>query len=281
MATAVRFSEEATSKYAQAGDIRIHYNEVGTGDDVVIFLHGGGPGATSWSNFFKNVGVVSEQYRCLLVDQPGFGKSDSVTMAEPRNTVNARALKDLMDALGIEKASLIGNSMGGGTAITFAIDYPDRIEKLIVMGSGTGGSPPIFAPIPTEGIKILNEVFEEPSVEGLRRLINVMLFDGSMVPDEVLEQRYSTIMDNPDHLTARRNSVTTVRDLSAQLADIAAPTLVLHGRNDRVVPLENGLRLVGSIPNSRLVVLNRCGHWAQYEHSDVFNRLVMDFLANG
>ena len=281
MATAVRFSEEATSKYAQAGDIRIHYNEVGTGNDVVIFLHGGGPGATSWSNFFKNVGVVSEEYRCLLVDQPGFGKSDSVTMAEPRNTVNARALKDLMDALGIGKASLIGNSMGGGTAITFAIDYPDRIEKLIVMGSGTGGSPPIFAPIPTEGIKILNEVFEEPSVEGLRRLINVMLFDGSMVPDEVLEQRYSTIMDNPDHLTARRNSVTTVRDLSAQLADIAVPTLVLHGRNDRVVPLENGLRLVGSIPNSRLVVLNRCGHWAQYEHSDVFNRLVMDFLANG
>ena len=87
-------------------------------------------------------------------------------------------------------------------------------------------------------------------------------------------------MDNPDHLTARRNSVTTQRDVSVQLAGIGAPTLVLHGRNDRVVPLENGLRLVSSIPNSRLVVLNQCGHWAQYEHSDVFNRLVMDFLAN-
>ena len=98
MTTAVRFSEEATSKYAQAGDIRIHYNEVGEGD-AVIFLHGGGPGATSWSNFFKNVGVVSEQYRCLLVDQPGFGKSDSVTMTEPRSTVNARAIRDLMDVL--------------------------------------------------------------------------------------------------------------------------------------------------------------------------------------
>ena len=279
MTTAVRFSEEATSKYVQAGDIRIHYNEVGEGD-AVIFLHGGGPGATSWSNFFKNVGVVSEQYRCLLVDQPGFGKSDSVTMVEPRSTVNARAVRDLMDALGIEKASLIGNSMGGATAITFAVDYPNRIDKLIIMGSGGAASPPLFAPSPTEGIKILNEVFESPSVEGLRRLINVMLFDGSMVPDEVLEQRYKTIMDNPDHLTARRNSVTTMRDLSMDLPGIAAPTLVLHGRNDRVVPLENGLRLVTSIPNSRLVVLNQCGHWAQYEHSDVFNRLVMDFLAN-
>ena len=278
MTTAVRFSEEATSKYVQAGDIRIHYNEVGAGD-AVIFLHGGGPGATSWSNFFKNVGVVSEHYRCLLVDQPGFGKSDSVTMVEPRGTVNARAVRDMMDALGIEKASLIGNSMGGGTAITFSIDYPDRIDKLIIMGSG-GGPLPIFAPSPTEGIKILNEVFESPSVEGLRRLINVMLYDGSMVPDEVLEQRYKTIIDNPDHLTARRNSVTTQRDFSAQLAGIEAPTLVLHGRNDRVVPLENGLRLVGSIPNSRLVVLNQCGHWAQYEHADVFNRLVLDFLAN-
>lgn len=279
MTTAVRFSEEATSKYAQAGDIRIHYNEVGEGD-AVIFLHGGGPGATSWSNFFKNVGVVSEQYRCLLVDQPGFGKSDSVTMTEPRSTVNARAIRDLMDVLGIEKASLIGNSMGGATSITFAVDYPDRIDKLIVMGSGGATAAPLFAPSPTEGIKILNEVFESPSVEGLRRLINVMLFDGSMVPDEVLEQRYKTIMDNPDHLTARRNSVTTMRDLSGQLPGIEAPTLVLHGRNDRVVPLENGLRLVTSIPNSRLVVLNQCGHWAQYEHADVFNRLVMDFLAN-
>ena len=170
--------------------------------------------------------------------------------------------------------------MGGATSITFAVDYPDRIDKLIVMGSGGATAAPLFAPSPTEGIKILNEVFESPSVEGLRRLINVMLFDGSMVPDEVLEQRYKTIMDNPDHLTARRNSVTTMRDLSGQLPGIEAPTLVLHGRNDRVVPLENGLRLVTSIPNSRLVVLNQCGHWAQYEHSDVFNRLVMDFLAN-
>ena len=279
MTTATPLSEEATSKYAQAGSIRVHYNDVGTGD-AVIFLHGGGPGATSWSNFFKSVGAISAQYRCLLVDQPGFGKSDSVTMTEPRSTVNARAVRDLMDALGIEKASLVGNSMGGGTAVNFAIDYPDRIEKLIIMGSG-GGSPPIFAPTPTEGIKILNEVFENPSVEGLRRLINVMLYDGSMVPDEVLEQRYKTIMDNPAHLEARRASVQTQRDVSAQLSGIQAPTLVLHGRNDRVVPLENGLRLIGSIPTSRLVIFNQCGHWAQYEHSDVFNRLLLDFLANG
>ena len=280
MATTTQLSEEATSKYVQAGDIRVHYNEVGSGDPV-IFLHGGGPGATSWSNFFKNVGVISEQHRCLLVDQPGFGKSDSVTMTEPRSTVNARALNDMMDELGIDKASLIGNSMGGATALTFAVDYPERVEKIVIMGSGGGGSPPIFTPTPTEGIKILNEVFNNPSVEGLRRLINVMLYDGSVVPDEVLEQRYQTIVDNPGHLEARKNSVTTQRDISGRLSEIQVSTLVLHGRNDRVVPLENGLRLVGSIPNSRLVVLNQCGHWAQYEHADVFNRLVLDFLSNG
>ena len=280
MATTTQLSEEATSQYAQAGDIKLHYNDVGTGD-ALIFLHGGGPGASSWSNFFKNVGPLSEKYRCLLIDQPGFGKSESVTMKESRTTVNARAVKDLMDVLGIDKASFIGNSMGGATTVTFAIDYPERVEKIIVMGSGGAGGAPIFAPTPTEGIKILNEVFDNPSVEGLRTLINVMLYDGSQVPDEVLEQRYKTIMDNPGHMEARKNSVNVQRDISAATAGIKAPALILHGRNDRVVPLENGLRLVSSIPNSRLVVLNQCGHWAQYEHADVFNRLVLDFLANG
>ena len=272
-------SEEATSKFAQTSWIRIHYNEAGTGDPPVIFLHGSGPGATSWSNFNRNVGAVSAHYRCLLMDQPGYGKTDSYVMTEPRNTVNARAVKDLMDALGIQKASLVGNSMGGGTALCFAVDFPERLEKMVLMGSGGAGTP-LFAIMPSEGIKVLNETFDNPSVEQFRKLINVMLYDGASVPDEILRQRYDSLMSNPGHIEARRKSVTAQRSLAADLSKIQAPTLLIHGRNDRVVPLEGSLALLSAIPNSSLHIFNHCGHWAQYEHAEEFNRLVLDFLAH-
>ena len=279
MAAAVQLTEATTSKFAQAGKIKVHYNEAGTGD-ALFFLHGSGPGASSWSNFNRNVGPLSENYRCLLVDQPGYGKTDSVTMTtESRSTVNARAVKELMDTLGIEKASLVGNSMGGGTALAFAVDYPDRLEKMVLMGSG-GGGVNIFSHQPSEGIKQLNYTFDHPSVEEFRKLINIMLYDGSQVPDSLLEQRYEAVKATPGHLEARKNSVNVQRDLSADLPDIKAPALIIHGRNDRVVPLEGSLRLLTALENSRLVVFNHCGHWAQFEHANLFNRLVEDFLAN-
>ena len=214
------------------------------------------------------------------MDQPGYGKTDSVTMTtESRSTVNARAVKDVMDALNIERASLVGNSMGGGTALAFAVDYPERLNKMVLMGSGAGGVN-IFSHQPSEGIKQLNYTFDHPSVEEFRKLINVMLYDGSTVSDEILQQRYDTVKATPGHLEARNNSINVLRDLSSDLLNVKAPALLIHGRNDRVVPLEGSLRLLSSLENSRLVVFNRCGHWAQFEHARLFNRLVEDFLSN-
>lgn len=280
MTTVAQLTEEATSRHARAGSIQVHYNEAGTGP-AIIFLHGGGPGASSWSNFSRNVGPLSQKYHCLLVDQPGYGKTDPVIVTnEARSTVNARAVKDMMDTLGIEKASLVGNSMGGATALEFSATYADRLEKMVLMGSGAGGVN-IFGHTPTEGIKILNEVFDNPTLEGFRRLINVMLYDGSQVPDALLQERYRTTMANPQHLDARKQSTGPFsRDIMADLRNVKTPTLIIHGRNDRVVPLEGSLRLLSTLENSNLVVFNKCGHWAQFEHADLFNRLVLDFLSH-
>jgi 2-hydroxy-6-oxonona-2,4-dienedioate hydrolase len=277
--TTAELTEQATTKYAQTSWIRIHYNEAGTGDPPVVFLHGSGPGASSWSNFARNVAPISSHFRCLLMDQPGYGKTDSWTMTEPRNTVNARAVKDLIDVLGIERVSLVGNSMGGGTALCFAVDYPERLHKMVLMGSGGAGTS-LFAVTPSEGIKVLNETFDNPSVEQFRKLINVMLYDGASVPDQILKERYETTVGNPGHIEARKNSVNVQRNLALDLPNIKAETLIIHGRNDRVVPLEGSLALLSAIPNSSLHVFNRCGHWAQYEHADEFNRLVIDFLTH-
>ena len=285
MATAPQLTEASTSQYAQTGalsnGIRVHYNEAGTGEPV-IFLHGSGPGASSWSNFARNVGPFSEKYRAILMDQPGYNKTDTVVSEsnETRSQINGNAVVGMMDVLGLDKASFVGNSMGGATALNIAVDFPERVSKLVLMGSGSGGGANIFSQQPSEGIKVLNEVFDDPSVAGFRKLINIMLYDGSQVADEVLEQRYQATVGNMGHVEARAKSSNAQRDLSAQLPSITAPTLVIHGFNDRVVPFENSLKLLASIPTSRLVVFQHCGHWAQFEHAAEFNRLVLDFLAN-
>jgi 2,6-dioxo-6-phenylhexa-3-enoate hydrolase len=270
-------TEASTSKYVQLRDMQLHYNEAGNGPPMVM-LHGGGPGASGWSNFQRNVGSLAERHRVLLLDLPGFGKSDSVVLTEPRPQANARAVRDVLDALTIERASLVGNSMGGATSLNFAIDYPDRLDKLVVMGSAGAGQS-YFVPTPTEGIKILGQVFDNPTAEGMRRLIEIMVYDASFLTEELLQQRL-TAAQNPAHLEARRKSSPAQRDLSRELGRIQAKTLIIWGRDDRVVPLDTSMRLVAGLPDSRLHIFSRCGHWAQFEHADAFNRLVLDFLAH-
>ncbi len=278
MTTATQLTEEATSSYVDAGGNQVHYNEAGTGS-VVIMLHGSGPGASSWSNFApRNLAPLSAKHRVLLVDQLSYGKTDSVILTEPGE--RARSVRDLMDALHIEKASLVGNSMGGGTALNFTVAYPERVEKLILMGSGGGGGGSLFGHTPSEGIKVVNETHENPTPENFRRMFDVMLYDASSIGDDVLKARSEAAQASPHHQEARRKSSALSRDLSPSLPNITAPTLILHGRDDRVVPMEGSVRLVGLIPNSRLVIFNHCGHWIQYEHADEFNRLVLDFLAH-
>ncbi|HEY3116908.1 MAG TPA: alpha/beta fold hydrolase [Chloroflexota bacterium] len=276
-ATATALTAESTSKFESVGDFKLHYNEAGTGPAVVM-VHGGGPGASGWSNFQRNIGSFAEHHRTLLVDMPQFGQSDSVVVTEPRSQHTARAICALLDKLGIEKASLVGNSMGGGASINFAIDYPNRIDKLVVMGS-SGAGQSLFAPMPTEGIKVLNQVFNDPTADGMRRLINLMVYDSSFLTEELLQDRLQAAL-NPGHLEARKKSGNAQRDLGAELGKITAPTLILWGRDDRVVPMDTGLRLLAGLPGSQMHIFGHCGHWVQFEHADEFNRLVLDFLAN-
>lgn len=275
-------TNENTSKFAQTKSLKIHYNESGKGD-AVIMLHGGGPGATGWSNYFKNIGPFAEKYRTILMDQPGFGATDSISIKEePRDLVHARAVKDLIDDLGIDKVTMIGNSMGGASSMRFAIEYPDRINKLVLMGAAGGGIS-ITQPLPQEGIKIMFGLYRNPNMEGLKRMIQVFVYDSSFMTDELVEQRYSAMMEHPEHLENFMESMTPpspgLTDLSSRLNEIKAKTLIIWGRDDRFVPLDHGLKFLWGIPDSQLHIFSKCGHWAQYEHADEFNQLVLDFLA--
>jgi len=283
-----RFSAEQTSRFVRIEDggrpFNVHYNDVGDGERVVVMLHGSGPGATAWGNFNRNIdAVVDAGFRVLLIDFPGWGQSDPVVCAESRSDFNARVVKALIDQLQIERITPIGNSMGAHSAVAFALNYPQNLDKLILMGGGTGGIS-AFVPMPTEGIKRIGELYREPTLENLNRMMQVFVYDTSDLTEELMKARLDALTANPLH---NENFVKSSQlypkqfpDFGPRLPEIQARTLIVWGRNDRFVPVDVGYRLNAGILNSELHVFNQCGHWAQWEHAERFNRLVVDFLTH-
>jgi 2-hydroxy-6-oxonona-2,4-dienedioate hydrolase len=276
-------TDQDTSRYAEGGTWKIHYNEAGEGHPVIL-LHGSGPGATGWSNFHLNIGPLSEHFRVLAIDAPGWGRSDSVAAAERDH---ARAVVELMDSLGIEKAALVGNSMGGATALDFATRYPERLSHLLTMGTGSFALPLMYGPGdgPSEGLKVLFQAYRTPTPELMKSLVEIMTFSSDYATDELAQLRSDAAFARPDHLENFVHGLDTgamgrMGGSFTDIANITAPTLLIHGRDDRVVSYEHSLRLLPLIKNSRLVLLNQCGHWAQIEHADEFNRLVTDFITH-
>jgi 2-hydroxy-6-oxonona-2,4-dienedioate hydrolase len=276
------YTEASTSRYATVNGMKIHYNEAGEGE-TLIMLHGSGAGASGWSNFSRNFGAfVDAGYRVILLDCPGFAKSQALVSDVPRFLLNAQVTQGLMDVLGIQQAHLIGNSMGGGSALAFALTYPERLGRMVLMGSGGVGATSLFSPLPLEGIKLMFQVYKDPSVANLRKMLDVFVYDPSALTDELVQSRYDNIMQQREHLANFVQSMALapmqLTDYSARLGEIKTPTLVTWGRDDRFVPLDWGLKLVWGLPKAELHVFSQCGHWAQWEHAERFNRLVLDFL---
>jgi 4,5:9,10-diseco-3-hydroxy-5,9,17-trioxoandrosta-1(10),2-diene-4-oate hydrolase len=274
----------SSSRTAKSG---LHYHEAGPEDAAtVVLLHGGGPGASAWSNFGRNVPVLARHFRTLAVDQPGFGRSPTGAITDHYFTHAADALISLLDETGIERVHLIGNSLGGGTAVRFALRYPDRAGKLVLMGPG-GLSLNVFAPDPTEGVKRLMEFGAPPgpSREKLAAFLRTLVYNQRLVTDELIEERYEAA-SAPEALRAMRSMGASFTD-PARLEDgllwreahrLANEVLLIWGREDRVNPVDGALVALKLIRRVRLHVFGGCGHWAQLERFDEFNRLAIDFL---
>lgn len=287
MTATTELTFESTSRYAQARpDLRLHYHEAGVGNGpTIVLLHGGGPGASSWSNFARNIPVLARDFHVLAVDQPGFGLSDKPTEHPQYFAHSASALKDLLDAVEITgRVHLLGNSLGGGTAVRFALDYPDRAGKLVLMGPG-GLSVNLFAPDPTEGVKNLAKFNYEPTRENLEAFLRIMVFDQSLITDELIDERFASA-STPEALAATRAMGKSFAGADFEQGMIwrdayklRQPVLLIWGREDRVNPLDGALVATKMIPRVQLHVFGGCGHWAQLEKFDEFNRLATDFLA--
>jgi 4,5:9,10-diseco-3-hydroxy-5,9,17-trioxoandrosta-1(10),2-diene-4-oate hydrolase len=290
--TTAELTYESTSRFAQVRpDLKLHYHEAGVGNGpTIVLLHGGGPGASSWSNFSRNIPVLAQQFHVLAVDQPGFGKSDKPTDHPQYFVHSSSALADLLDHLGItERVHLLGNSLGGGAAVRFALDYPDKAGRLVLMGPG-GLSLNVFSPDPTEGVKNLGKFAappEGPTKEKLEAFLRVMVYDQSLITPELLEDRFAAA-STPESVAATKAMGRSFAGadyekgmLWREAHQLRQRVLLIWGREDRVNPLDGALIALKQIPRAQLHVFGGCGHWAQLEKFDEFNRLAADFLLEG
>jgi 4,5:9,10-diseco-3-hydroxy-5,9,17-trioxoandrosta-1(10),2-diene-4-oate hydrolase len=276
-------------RFADTAMMRLHYHEAGEGSEPVVLLHGGGPGASAWSNFGRNLPIFAGQFRTLMIDQPGFGESDKPPVEGNYFTFSARALASFLDHLGIERVHLVGNSLGGGTAVRFALNYPDRAGKLVLMGPG-GLSLNVLSPDPTEGVTRLAQFGAPPgpSKEKMATFLRTLVFKQNLITDELIEERYQ-LASSPEALAAMAAlgmsfyDPATAEDgmLWREVHRLKNEVLMIWGREDRVNPLDGALVPLKQIRKAQLHVFSGCGHWAQLEKFDEFNRLAMAFLGVG
>jgi 2-hydroxy-6-oxonona-2,4-dienedioate hydrolase len=277
-------SPSAAGEFVAVASGRIHYHDAGKGP-VIVLLHGSGPGATAWSNFGPNIAVLAQRFRVLAIDMPGWGESQA---ARVRERDHATTLLELLDHLDIPSAAVIGNSMGAVTSLAFAARHPERVSRVVTMGAAIPGQPMMFSAAdgPTEGLRVLFAAYRDPSPANMKRLVEVMTFDPVFASDELAEQRSSNALLYPEHLAnfvADLDEKLPIVSRPARLDEIAAieaPVMLIHGRDDRVLNFEHSLRIVSTIRNARMVLLGRCGHWAQLEHAAEFNRLVASFVGD-
>jgi pimeloyl-ACP methyl ester carboxylesterase len=285
-------SATATSKFVEVDGLRIHLHDTGAKTQAaqsappLVLLHGGGPGASGWSNFGLNVPGLAEHFRVLVVDQPGYGQSDKPVVTDGVWTFNAHVLRGLFDALGIERVHLIGNSLGGGSSLKMALDYPDRVGRMVLMGPA-GGALNMLSPTPSEGLRVLMDFYRPPgpSLVKMKQIVDVMAYDPSIVPEEVIHERYAaaTSPEAMDYVTRLfdafgERGTGLPEELWRDVHQITHPTLLTWGRDDRVLPLDSAFFLLKYMPDARLHVFPRCGHWAQLEHREEFNQLAVTFL---
>lgn len=258
--------------------ITTNYHRMGSGEPVFL-IHGSGPGVSAWANWRLILPTLAESFDVIAPDIVGFGFTDRPEGYE-YNMENWRThLLGFADALGLEKFSLVGNSFGGGLAISMAVHQPERIDKLILMGAAgisfplTDGLDAVWGYDPSlENMQDLMKVFAWSEELGNNAELARMRYEASIRPG--FHESFSQMFPAP-----RQNGIEDLATPEDQIAGIVAPTLIVHGRDDKVIPLDNAYRFHQLIDNSQLHVYGQCGHWTQIEKADEFSLLVANFLA--
>lgn len=260
----------------QTGNFFTNYHDTGKGFPVVM-VHGSGPGVTAWANWRLIMPELAQDRRVIAPDMLGFGYTERPADVQYSKEIWVEQLKDLFDALNIEQADLVGNSFGGSISLAFAIAYPERVRRLVLMGS---------VGVPFEITEGLNNVWGyEPSFENMRKLMDTFAHSRELVTDELAELRYQASIRPgfQESFSAmfpapRQRWVDELVSPADKINQLQHDTLIIHGREDKVIPLSTSNQLFSLIPHAQLHVFGECGHWAQIEHSARFSRLLRNFF---
>lgn len=277
-----------TERTVRVGRRDVFLTEAGSGHPVVL-LHGGGAGATGVSNYARNIDVLAQHFRVIVPDMPGYGQSTKDIDHEDPFGDLAAAVRGLLDEIDVDRAHLVGNSYGGAAALRLAMDRPDKVGRLILMGPGGVGT---TRGLPTRGLNALLDYYggEGPTREKLSTFIrDYLVFDGSAVPDELIELRYQAsiqpeVVANPP--LRRPSGPYALRTLwrmdltrDRRLAKVRAKTLVIWGRDDKVNRPSGAQLLAGALPSCDVYLAANTGHWVQWEQAELFNELARAFLS--
>ena len=266
-------------RWVNAAGVKTHYLTSGEGEPIIL-LHGGGAGVSAVHNWQHSMGPMAEAgFSVYAPEVVGFGLTDKPTNG---NGIQAKIdhVKNMIDALCLDKVNLVGNSMGGRISLGIALEWPDRVNKMVLMGSG---GMPLTKPSPE-----LAELFSyKPSMENMRKMVEGFCYDGSVITDDMLEMRlkmsnlpgaqeaYEAFMKGVADPNERQQM-----DVSTELHKINTEALLIWGKQDRVIPLSMGEEMVKLLPNARLEVIDKCGHWVQIEHAAKFAGMVTKFFAD-
>ena len=265
-------------KSIQCGAIQTNYHDVGQGEPILL-LHGSGPGVSAWANWRLSIQALQQDYRLLAPDFAGFGYSLFPEDMPFNRDTWLKQIVDFLDALGLEQVNVIGNSFGGSMALALAIYHPERVKKLILMGS---------VGVPFELTAGLDAVWGyTPSFENMQAIMKVFAYNQNLIGDDLVQMRYlaSTKEDTRAAYermfpAPRQQWVNAMSHPEEKVRQIHQPTLMIHGRDDQVIPLATSLTLLNWIENSQLHIFSQCGHWTQIEHAKTFTQLVAHFLAD-
>lgn len=259
-----------------AGGIETHYHDIGDGEPVLL-LHGSGPGVSAWANWSLTVPALAERHRVLAPDLVGFGYTERPDDIYYSLDTWIRHVWSFLDAMGVGTVSIVGNSLGGRIALGMAGERPERIARMVLMGA------PGVGMRQTDGLRALRAY--EPSEQNMRRLLlDCFAVDPSTITDDLVKARYQASVE-PGAFEAYREMFFSPRHAGGELSitedevrAVETRSLLVHGMQDKVVPVDVAWNMANLLPDADLAVLSRCGHWTQIERSDDFNRLVGNFL---
>lgn len=267
----------AIANTIQAGRYKVNYHDVGQGEPLLL-IHGSGPGVTAFANWGKIIPVLSKNRRVIAPDMLGFGYSERPA-AGIRYTMDlwVQEALDLLDALKLDKVDVVGNSFGGALALALAIKAPHRIRKVVLMGA-MGVKFPI-----TYG---LDQVWGyQGTAEHMSHILKLFAYDRSLITDDIAQSRYTASMQPgfQESFSAmfpfpRQESVKMMASKEEDIKNIKHSCLIIHGKDDLVIPVDNSYRLFSLLQNSQLHIFSKCGHWTQIEHAAEFCAVVEGFL---